>query len=42
MDYDAPVVEVIGQASELIQAFCGPHMDGDGYLLSQGCQAFED
>ncbi len=42
MDYDAPLVEVIGQASELIQASCGPRYDGDGYVFSQGCSALDE
>jgi hypothetical protein len=36
MDYETPAVEMIGQASELIQAYIGPHTDGDGYQFSQG------
>lgn len=36
MDYTAPVVEVIGPASELVQDFMGPTCDGDGYSLSFG------
>ena len=36
MDYEAPRLEVVGSASELIQAFFGPHSDGDGYQFSQG------
>jgi hypothetical protein len=42
MNYEAPAVEIAGPASELIQAFCGPRYDGDGYLFSQGCQSLED
>lgn len=36
MDYEAPVVEVVGPASHLIQNYAGPHTDGDGYQFSQG------
>jgi hypothetical protein len=36
MEYEAPTVEVVGQASELIQAYLGPRTDGDGYTFSQG------
>jgi len=41
MEYEAPVVELMGQASEMIQASCGPRYDGDGYLFSWGCQALD-
>jgi hypothetical protein len=36
MEYETPVVEVVGPASDLIQAYAGPRMDGDGYMYSQG------
>jgi len=41
MEYQTPVVELIGPASELVQASCGPRFDGDGYLFSLGCQALD-
>jgi len=44
MNYETPTVEVVGPASELIQASNGPRMDGDGYALSLGitCSALEE
>ena len=36
MNYEAPTIELIGQASELIQAFYGPRSDGDAYAFSFG------
>jgi hypothetical protein len=36
MEYETPTVEVVGPASELIQAYAGPHTDGGGYEFSQG------
>lgn len=44
MKYEAPAVDVIGSASELIQASLGLHSDGDGYIFSQGfaCDPRED
>lgn len=36
MDYETPTVDPIGPASELIQAYVGPHTDGGGYEFSQG------
>lgn len=44
MNYETPAVDVIGSASELIQAYLGPHSDGDGYVYSQGftCDPRED
>jgi hypothetical protein len=36
MDYETPTLEMIGEASELIQAYVGPRTDGDGYAYSQG------
>jgi hypothetical protein len=36
MEYSAPVIEVSEPARELIQAYVGPHSDGDGYQLSLG------
>jgi hypothetical protein len=43
MNYETPTVEVVGLASELIQAYAGPRTDGDGYAYSQGltCSALE-
>jgi hypothetical protein len=44
MKYETPTVEVVGTASELIQASNGPRTDGDGYIYSQGltCSALEE
>lgn len=44
MKYETPAVEVVGPASELIQASMGPRMDGDGYAYSLGltCSALEE
>jgi hypothetical protein len=36
MEYQTPTVELMGLASEFIQAYAGPRMDGDGYQFSQG------
>lgn len=36
MAYEEPKVEVAGAASELVQAFAGPYMDGGGYQFSMG------
>jgi hypothetical protein len=36
MEYETPAIEVVGTASESIQASFGPRMDGDGYAFSQG------
>lgn len=36
MDYETPVVEIVGEASELIQTYFGPRIDGGGWQLSQG------
>lgn len=36
MDYEAPVVEMVGPANELVQNYMGPSIDGDGYALSLG------
>lgn len=36
MEYEAPAVEAVGCASELIQAYAGPYTDGGGWQLSQG------
>jgi hypothetical protein len=43
MEYETPTVEVVGPASELIQAYAGPRYDGNGYIYSQGftCSALE-
>lgn len=44
MKYDAPVVDVLGQGSELIQNFLGPGYDGDGQQYSLGaiCSSIEE
>lgn len=44
MDYEAPAFEVIGRASELIQAHAGPQNDGGGWQFSQGliCSPLEE
>jgi len=34
MDYEAPVLEMVGSASELIQAYAGP-TDGGGWAFSR-------
>jgi hypothetical protein len=34
MEYQTPSIEVVGPASELIQAYFGPRIDGDGYQFS--------
>lgn len=36
MDYEAPVVKVVGSASELIQTYLGPRFDGAAWIFSQG------
>jgi hypothetical protein len=36
MDYETPTLELMGPASDLIQAYAGPRTDGDGYAFSQG------
>ncbi len=36
MNYEQPEVEVVGAASELIQASNGPSNDGSGYAFSLG------
>jgi hypothetical protein len=36
MQYEAPTADVVGSASDLIQASWGPRTDGDGYQFSQG------
>lgn len=43
MDYEAPAVDVMGAASDLIQNFAGPRTDGDGLAFSQGaiCSTIE-
>jgi hypothetical protein len=35
MDYEAPVLEMVGSASELIQAYAGPTTDGGGWAFSR-------
>jgi hypothetical protein len=44
MEYETPTVEVVGPASELIQAYAGPRMDGNGYQFSLGftCSVLEE
>lgn len=44
MDYEAPAVEVVGTASNLIQNYMGPWTDGDGHTFSQGamCSNIEE
>ena len=44
MDYEEPVVEVVGPARELIQTYAGPYNDGGGWSFSEGfiCSALED
>jgi len=44
MNYEAPAVEIVGPASELIQAYAGPRMDGGGWTFSQGaiCSVLEE
>lgn len=34
MTYEAPAVDVLGDASDLIQNYFGPFTDGDGYSFS--------
>jgi hypothetical protein len=40
MDYESPTLELLGPASELIQAYMGPRYDGDAYQFSQAGTAF--
>ena len=44
MKYEAPTVEVMGSASEVIQAYFGPDTDGGGYAFSRGamCSPLEE
>jgi hypothetical protein len=44
MNYESPAVEIVGQASELIQTFYGPRIDGGGTSFSQGaiCSELEE
>lgn len=45
MDYEAPSIEVVGSASELIQVHLGPRYDGGPYSFSQGftvCSPLEE
>jgi hypothetical protein len=44
MEYHTPTVELMGPASELIQAYVGPLTDGGGYTFSQGniCSPLEE
>ncbi len=44
MEYEAPEVEEVGPASNLIQNYVGPRYDGDGYEFSQGavCSAIAE
>lgn len=39
MEYEAPVIEEVGSASDLVQTYCGPALDGGGYEFSLGCLA---
>ena len=34
--YEMPEMDVIGSASELVQAYAGPYYDGGGYIFSLG------
>jgi hypothetical protein len=36
MKYETPAIEVVGDGSELIQAFLGPHTDFGANALSLG------
>lgn len=36
MDYEAPVLEEVGTASDLIKAYAGPDSDGGGWEFSFG------
>ncbi len=36
MEYTTPVVEVVGPAKDIVQAYAGPRTDGNGYIFSQG------
>ena len=45
MDYETPVVEVVGEAGELIQTYLGPRNDGGGWTFSYGlaiCSVLEN
>lgn len=44
MNYEAPAVEKVGPASELIQTYAGPFYDGGGWSFSQGyiCSVLEE
>lgn len=33
--YEAPELALVGNASDLVKAFEGPHTDGGGYAFSQ-------
>jgi hypothetical protein len=39
MVYERPELDVVGTATELIQAFAGPFDDGGGYAFSLGWAA---
>jgi hypothetical protein len=41
--YEVPQIETVGSASELIQYFFGPSVDGNGFPNSQGlCSPLEE
>ena len=42
MNYETPTLEVAGSASELVQAYMGPRIDGGGYSFSQGATILEE
>ena len=44
MVYEAPKMDEVGTASELIKAYAGPYYDGDGYIYSFGlvCSPLEE
>ena len=43
MNYEPPTLVVMGSASELIQAYVGPRIDGDGYQFSLAvCSPLEE
>lgn len=42
MEYEAPVLEVAGSASELVQSYAGPRTDLNGYAFSQMVSVIEN
>jgi hypothetical protein len=36
MKYETPAIKVVGEGSELVQAFVGPHTDLGAHALSLG------